>query len=149
MKQKFLICKHCGNIVAMIRDQGVPVYCCGEKMQELIPGTTEASGEKHIPVYKVAGNTVRVTVGSVEHPMTEEHYIEWICLETKYVIQYTYLTPDETPKAKFALCEGDEARTVYAFCNQYNLWKTEGETDISLTNEDASAFPALRQTINP
>ena len=68
MKMEFLICKHCGNIVAMIRDRGVPVYCCGEKMQELIPGTTEASGEKHIPVYEVAGNTVHVTVGTVEHP---------------------------------------------------------------------------------
>ena len=68
MKQKFLICQHCGNIVAMIRDKGVPIYCCGEEMQELIPGTTEASGEKHIPVYKVEGNTVHVTVGSVEHP---------------------------------------------------------------------------------
>ena len=50
MKQKFLICEHCGNIVAVIRDKGVPGYCCGEEMQELIPGTTEASGEKHIPV---------------------------------------------------------------------------------------------------
>ena len=69
MKQKFLICQHCGNIVAMIRDKGVPVYCCGEEMQELIPGTSEASGEKHTPVYKVEGNTVHVAVGSVEHPM--------------------------------------------------------------------------------
>ena len=61
MKQKFLICQHCGNIVAMIRDKGVPIYCCGEEMQELIPGTAEASGEKHIPVYAVEGNTVCVT----------------------------------------------------------------------------------------
>ena len=72
MKQKFLICKHCGNIVAMIRDQGVPVYCCGEKMRELIPGATEGSGEKHIPVYQVEGNIVHVTVGAAEHPMTPE-----------------------------------------------------------------------------
>ena len=78
MKQKFYICKHCGNIVAMIRNKGVPIYCCGEEMLELTPGTTEASGEKHIPVYEVAGNTVHVTVGAVEHPMTQEHYIEWI-----------------------------------------------------------------------
>ena len=101
MKQKFLICKHCGNIVAMVRDRGVPVYCCGEEMQELIPGTTEASGEKHIPVYEVEGNTVHVTVGSVEHPMTEEHYIEWVCLETEHGIQYAHLDPDDKPKAKF------------------------------------------------
>ena len=71
MKQKFLICALCGNFVAGIRDKGVPVYCCGEEMQELIPGTTEASGEKHIPVYELEGNTVHVTVGSVALPMTE------------------------------------------------------------------------------
>ena len=73
MKQKFLICQHCGNIVAVIRNKGVPIYCCGEKMRELRPGTTEASGEKHIPVYEVEGDTVHVTIGAVEHPMNEEH----------------------------------------------------------------------------
>ena len=52
MKQKFLICKHCGNIVAMLRDKGVPILCCGEKMQELHPGVTDASEEKHIPQYR-------------------------------------------------------------------------------------------------
>ena len=77
MKQTFLICRHCGNIAAMIRDKGVPIFCCGEKMQELVPGVTEASGEKHIPVYKLEGNTVHVSVGSAAHPMTREHYIEW------------------------------------------------------------------------
>ena len=122
MKQKFFICKHCGNIAAMIRDEGVPVYCCGEKMQELIPGTAEASGEKHIPVYRQEGNIVHVTVGSVEHPMTKEHYIEWICLKTEHVIQYAHLKPTDKPKAKFALCKGDDVRAAYAFCNQHNLW---------------------------
>ncbi len=91
MKQQFFICHHCGNIVAMIRNKGVPIYCCGEEMKELLPGTTEASGEKHIPVYHVVGNTVHVTVGEVEHPMTEEHYIQWICLETEHGIQYAHL----------------------------------------------------------
>ena len=80
MKQTFFICQHCGNIVAMIRNKGVPIYCCAEEMQELIPGTTEASEEKHIPVYEIKDNVVHVTVGSVEHPMTEEHYIEWVVL---------------------------------------------------------------------
>ena len=123
MKQKFLNCQHCGNIVAMIRDKGVPVFCCGEKMQELIPGTTEASGEKHIPVYEVDGNTVHITVGATEHPMTREHYIEWVCLETEHGIQYAHLDPDDKPKAKFALRDGDEVRAVYAFCNQHDLWR--------------------------
>ena len=123
MKQTFYICKHCGNIVAMIRDAGVPIMCCGEKMHEMIPGMTEASGEKHIPVYEMDGNTVHVTVGSVEHPMTQEHYIEWICLESEHGIQYTHLKPDDKPCAKFALCEGDKVRAVYAFCNQHDLWR--------------------------
>ena len=123
MKQKFLICRHCGNIVAMIRDNGVPVYCCSEEMQALTPGTTEASGEKHIPVYELAGNTVRVRVGSVAHPMTREHYIEWVCLETKQGIQYAHLNPEDPPQATFSLCQGDEVRAVYAFCNQHDLWR--------------------------
>ena len=123
MKQKFYVCSHCGNIISLIRDKGVPVYCCGEEMQEITPGTTEASGEKHIPVYHMEGNTVHVTVGAAKHPMTAEHYIEWICLETEHVIQYVHLDPTDEPKAKFALCEGDEVRAVYAFCNQHNLWR--------------------------
>ena len=87
-------------------------------------GTMDGPAEKHIPVYNVDGGTVHVTVGAVEHPMTEEHYIEWICLETEHVIQYAYLNPGDKPKAKFAYCQGDEVRAVYAFCNQHSLWKT-------------------------
>ena len=123
MKQKFLICKHCGNIVAMIRNNGVPVYCCSEKMQELVPGTTEASGEKHVPVYKLEDNTVHASVGAAEHPMTPEHYIEWVCLETEHGIQYAHLAPEDKPRAKFAICDGDEVRAVCAFCNRHDLWK--------------------------
>ena len=123
MKQKFSICRHCGNIVASILDKGVPIYCCGEEMLALIPGTTEASGEKHIPVYQVKDNIVHVTVGSVEHPMTAQHFIEWVCLETEHGIQYAHLTPDDQPKAKFAIYDGDEVRAVYAFCNQHDLWR--------------------------
>ena len=93
MKQQFYTCRHCGNIMAMIHDAGVPVQCCGERMHRLEPGTTE------------------------------EHYIEWICLEGEHVIQYAHLKPTDKPKAKFALCEGDTVREVYAFCNQHNLWK--------------------------
>lgn len=123
MKQKFYTCKHCGNIIAMIRDNGVPVYCCGEKMHLIEPGATGASQEKHTPVYHLEDNIVHVSVGSVEHPMTAEHYIEWICLETEHAIQYAHLTPEDKPKAKFAICDGDEVRDVFAFCNQHELWK--------------------------
>lgn len=124
MNQTFYTCQHCGNIIAMIRNQGVPVYCCGEKMHEILPGTVEASQEKHIPVTRVEGNQVFVTVGSVEHPMTPEHYIEWICLETKRGMQYAQLTPQDKPRATFFIGDGDEIQRVYAFCNQHSLWRT-------------------------
>lgn len=123
MKQKFLTCRHCGNIVAMLRDKGVPIHCCGEPMEEIKPGQTDAAEEKHLPQYRIDGSTVHVTVGEVEHPMTKEHYIEWICLETEHGIQYAHLTPEDKPKAKFSLCAGDEVRGVYAFCNQHELWR--------------------------
>ena len=123
MEQKFYVCAHCGNIIAYVKDSGVPVMCCGQKMTEMIPGTTDASQEKHVPVYEVKDNVVTVTVGSVEHPMTEEHYIEWVCMETEHGIQYAHLDPDDQPKAKFSICDGDEVRAVYAFCNQHDLWR--------------------------
>ena len=79
---KFYICEICGNSVGMIKESGVPVMCCGQKMKELIPGTSDGAAEKHVPVFSVDGNKVTVTVGSVDHPMLDEHYIEWIAVET-------------------------------------------------------------------
>ncbi len=108
MAQRFFICEHCGNIIAMVKDSGVPVVCCGQKMTELIPGTVDAALEKHVPVYEVEGNKVTVTVGAVEHPMIPEHYIEWIFIQTKLGNQRKVLKPADAPKACFALCEGDE-----------------------------------------
>lgn len=123
MAQKFYVCKHCGNIVEKIKDVGVPILCCGEKMTEIIPGTTDAAAEKHVPVYTVEGNAVTVSVGSVAHPMLPEHYIEWIVLETEQGTQRKALVPGEKPQAKFALCDGDRVIAAYAFCNLHNLWK--------------------------
>ncbi len=123
MEQKFYICEHCGNIIAMIRDNGVPIYCCGEKMKKINAGVTEASVEKHIPVYNVDGRTVTVNVGSIEHPMEKAHFIEWICLETENGVQYQILKPEHKPCAKFTLGDNDKVKAVYAFCNQHSLWK--------------------------
>ncbi|MCI8485027.1 MAG: desulfoferrodoxin [Lachnospiraceae bacterium] len=125
MEQKFYICGHCGNIIAKVKDTGVPVMCCGEEMKEIIPGTTDAAVEKHVPVYKVEGNKVIVTVGSAEHPMLPAHYIEWISLQTKQGNQRKALTPGEKPEICFGLCEGDEVEAVYAYCNLHGLWKAE------------------------
>lgn len=123
MEQKFYICSHCGNIIAKVKDVGVPVMCCGQKMTEIIPGTTEASHEKHIPVYQVEGNIVTVRVGAVDHPMAPEHFIEWVSLQTKQGNQRKLLTPGQEPVVRFALCEGDEVEAVYAYCNLHGLWK--------------------------
>lgn len=123
MEQKFYVCSHCGNIIAKVKDVGVPVMCCGQKMTEIVPGTTEASHEKHIPVYQVEGNIVTVRVGAVDHPMAPEHFIEWVSLQTKQGNQRKLLSAGQEPVVQFALCEGDEVEAVYAYCNLHGLWK--------------------------
>lgn len=123
MEQRFFVCEHCGNMVAMVKNSGVPIMCCGQKMTELIPGTVDAAREKHVPVYTVNGSTVHVSVGSVEHPMQDAHYIEWISLQTRQGNQRKELKPGMKPEACFALCEGDEVVAVYAYCNLHGLWK--------------------------
>lgn len=125
MKQKLYICKHCNNIISMIQDQGVNVFCCGEEMEEIIPSSNDASEEKHVPVYTVENNKVFVTIGSTPHPMNSDHYIEWVALETNQGVNYRYLTVDSEPKCCFSLCEGDKIEAVYAFCNQHSLWKSK------------------------
>lgn len=123
MDLKFFVCKHCGNIISYVRPSGVKVVCCGEPMQELIPNSTEAATEKHIPVIVREGNKVTVTVGSVEHPMTPEHHIEWICLQTKEGRQRKELKPGEKPVREFFISPEDEVVSAYAFCNLHGLWK--------------------------
>ena len=121
---KFYVCEKCGNQVGMIHNSGVNPVCCGQKMTALEAGTTEASREKHIPVITREGNLVKVTVGSVLHPMTEAHSITWIYLETTKGGQRKALNPDEAPEASFALCD-EEPVAVYAYCNLHGLWKAE------------------------
>ena len=120
---KFYLCTHCGNIIAYVRDKGVPVMCCGQKMQEIVPGAVDASLEKHVPVVKIDGNLVTVSVGANAHPMEEAHSIEWIALETKEGNQRKCLAPGREPAASFALCEGDTVVAAYAYCNLHGLWK--------------------------
>ena len=123
MNQKFYRCNHCGNIVAFVKESGVSVVCCGEKMAEIIPGTVDASREKHVPVYSVEGNIVRVNIGAAEHPMLPEHFIEWVSIQTKQGNQRKELHPGEKPEVCFALCDGDEVEAVYAYCNLHGLSK--------------------------
>ena len=120
---KFYVCKHCGNIIAYVHDAGVSVMCCGEKMEEIIPGSVDAAAEKHVPVIEKSGNKVTVKVGSAAHPMTEAHHIAWIALETEMGNQRKELDVTGIPSADFALLEGDKVVAAYAYCNLHGLWK--------------------------
>ena len=123
MEMKFYRCAKCGQMVAIVEKKGCPIMCCGQPMEEIVAGTTDAATEKHVPVIKQEGNLVTVTVGAVEHPMAEEHYIEWIALQTKGGNQRKKLNPGDKPEAVFALVDGDEVVTAYAYCNLHSLWK--------------------------
>ena len=120
---KFYICDHCKKIITVVNESGVPVMCCGQKMTELVPGTVDAAVEKHVPVCEANDDMVTVTVGEVEHPMLEEHSIQWIALETANGCQIKYLKPGEKPVANFAILDDDEVVAVYEYCNLHGLWK--------------------------
>jgi len=122
---KFYKCSHCGNIIAFVENKGVPVKCCGEKMEEIVANTVDAAKEKHVPVIKVDGNTVTVCVGDVAHPMLAEHSILWVALETKQGAQRKELAVGSEPVVSFALVDGDEVKAAYAYCNLHGLWKAE------------------------
>ena len=125
-ENKFYMCEHCGNIVGMINDAGVPLMCCGQKMTKLIPGTVEASVEKHVPVVTVGCGFVTVAVGEIAHPMTAEHSILWVYLQTDKGGQRKCLEVGADPVVTFALAD-ETPVAVYAYCNLHGLWKTEVE----------------------
>ena len=122
-KMKFYVCEHCGNIVEKVVDKGVPVVCCGEKMKELVAGSVDAAAEKHVPAVVCEGDKVTVTVGDVEHPMVEEHYIGWVAIETEQGVQRKYLKAGQRPQVQFVLADGDKLVAAYAWCNLHGLWK--------------------------
>ena len=122
---KFLKCKICGKIVAVVNERQVPTICCGQPMEEMVPNTSDGAVEKHVPVYEVEGNIVRVKVGSVEHPMLDNHYIEWIAVKTNFGNQRKVLKPGEKPEAEFALLPGEKVEAVLEHCNLHGLFSTK------------------------
>ena len=120
--KKFFVCKHCGNMIGLLHDAGVPMMCCGEKMVELVPNTTDAAQEKHVPVATVEGNKVVVNIGSVDHPMAAEHWIQWVYLETDKGGHRKVLNSGEKPHVVFALTEDEKPVAVYEYCNLHGLW---------------------------
>lgn len=123
MAVKFYKCAHCGNVIVKMVDSGVPVVCCGEKMQELVANTVDASAEKHVPHVTMADKcTMKVEVGSVHHPMTPEHHIAFIYVETQNG-GMQHLLKDE-PVAEFCVCK-EKPIAVYEYCNLHGLWKKD------------------------
>lgn len=122
---KFLKCKICGKIVAVVNDRQVPTICCGQPMEEMVPNTSDGAVEKHVPVFEVEGNIVHVKVGSVDHPMLDNHYIEWIAIQTNLGNQRKVLKPGEKPEAEFALLPGEKVLAVLEHCNLHGLFATK------------------------
>ena len=123
MATKFYKCRHCGNVIHKVVDSKVPVVCCGEKMEELIPNTVDASNEKHVPeVTRLNDCRIKVQVGSVAHPMLPEHHIAFIYVET----ENGGIRVDLKDKPEAVISLGNErAVAVYEYCNLHGLWKTE------------------------
>ena len=130
MELKIYRCRHCGNIIVHLKSSGVSVFCCGEKMERLVPNTVEAASEKHIPEVSRLGNLVKVSVGSVLHPMQPEHYIEWIACYGRDGLQIKGLQPGDAPIAEFELSEDANLVEVFAFCNLHGLWKKESFAEL-------------------
>ena len=125
MATKFFLCTTCGNVVVKVVDSGVVPVCCGDEMQELVPASTDGALERHVPVVECRDDcTIVVKIGSLPHPMAEEHHIVFIYVETANGGQIQYLKPKETPQAVFCVCE-DKPLAVYAYCNIHGLWKTD------------------------
>jgi len=120
---KYYLCEHCGNIIEFVNETGVPVMCCGEKMKELVPGTSDGAHEKHVPVVTLDGDKVTVEVGAVEHPMVESHFIQWIAIETTRGSQRVKLQYTDKPIAEFKLADGEKFVAAYEYCNLHGLWK--------------------------
>ena len=124
MEPKFYICRRCGNLAGLISDSGIPMTCCDQKMEMLTPNTVEASGEKHIPDATLVYGNLQVNIGTIDHPMSAEHYIAWVYVETETGGYCKKLTPGNAPTISFALGT-DKAVAVYAYCNLHGLWMTK------------------------
>ncbi len=121
-KLVFYKCQICGNVVVKLVDSKVSVFCCGQAMTEIKPNTTDAAVEKHKPVITADGKTVQVKVGQIDHPMTEEHYISMIVLETNKGFAVKNLMPGQTPAADFILADDEKIVSAYSYCNLHGMW---------------------------
>ena len=122
---KVFRCNKCGQVVVRVKDSACSHKCCGEDMQELTANTTDAAQEKHVPVIEQADGKVTVKVGSVAHPMDEDHFISPIFLETTEGVRIKELKPGEAPEATFSLGADEKVIAAYEYCNKHGFWKAE------------------------
>ncbi len=125
--QKFFKCSHCGNVVGLINNGGVPLHCCSEPMRELEANQAEATAEKHKPYVQCRGDKLRVEVGTEQHPMTEGHNIAWVYLQTARGGQRKSFVHSDSPEVEFSITADDRPEAVFSYCNQHGLWKTSAD----------------------
>lgn len=123
-RSTFYRCEKCGNIVVKVAEGGGTLTCCGQAMTVIEPNSTDAAGEKHVPVVNVEGDSIIVNVGSVDHPMAEEHSIQWVYVVTEEGVLARCLKPGDAPHAEIAL-GGQHPISVFEYCNLHGLWKTD------------------------
>lgn len=144
MKSAFFYrCKHCGNLVAMVHSGGGTLTCCGEPMELLKANSTDASQEKHVPVLSVNGRRLKAVVGSAEHPMTEEHYIEWIALQDGERLEVIYLKPGDKPQAEFDYLPHSEKEEVFVDENDELVPNCEGNPCNFVLPEHKGSAPVV------
>ena len=117
-------CKHCGNIVEVLHGGAAPLICCGEPMKLMREGSTDGASEKHVPVIEKTENGYKVKVGSAAHPMAEDHYIEWIIVQTEKQVYKVNLKPGDVPEL---VAPYEKGSIIYAYCNKHGVWKKEVE----------------------
>lgn len=122
-KARFYYCPICGNIVEKVHDSGNDIECCGRPMLELSAGITDGKTEWHVPFCEMKDGVLHVRVGEQEHPMTEEHHIEWVEIVTSMGVARKYFKPGCKPEACFLMHENEKLCAAYAYCNKHKLWK--------------------------
>ena len=118
---KFYRCLKCGKVIHVIND-GADNICCGSKMMEIKDHDVDASLEKHVPVYEIENDFVKITVGEMIHPMDIDHYIMWIMIGNEKCDYFHYLVPGEVP---IVTLPNIPNATIYAYCNKHGLFSVK------------------------
>ena len=118
---KFYQCEICGNMIGLIEGDIKNITCCEMVMNKMEANTTDASLEKHVPVYEKVEDELLIKVGEIEHPMEKEHYFMWIAQVTQNKTTRVKLYPEQSTETRFPYIPGS---TIYAYCNKHGLWKT-------------------------